>query len=45
MGFGVNTATKIWTVEAIIMVFGALSVWGLFALGRRWAAHKGKKLS
>ena len=41
ISYGVNTPEHLWTVEALIMLFGLASVWGLVALGRKWAALPG----
>jgi uncharacterized membrane protein YhfC len=39
LGYGLTTAAHVWTVEAILAVFGLLSVWGLVVLVPRWPAE------
>ncbi len=37
LDYGLTSVSHIWTVEAVVVGFGAVSVWGLYALRRRWA--------
>jgi len=36
--WGVNSVGRIWTIEAIVIVFGLLGLWGTLRIGRRYAA-------
>ncbi len=38
LSLGIDTPDKIWTLEAIVIVFGIGSAWGLVVMRRRWAA-------
>lgn len=35
--WGVNSVGRIWTIEAIVIVFGLLGLWGTLRIGRRYA--------
>lgn len=38
LSLGIDTPDKIWTLEAIVIVFGIGSAWGLLVMRKRWAA-------
>lgn len=34
--WGVGTAEKLWTIEAIVAIFGLIGLWGTIQIARRW---------
>lgn len=38
IGYGLTSPAHVWTIEAILAVFGLIAVWGLLALLPRWPA-------
>lgn len=37
--WGVDTAARIWSIEAIIILFGLIGLWGTIQIGRRYLQH------